>query len=105
MSWCIHHVSWRSLSCAVCPAWRLKALASERSFDPVTCGLRLGESEVLRSSGAQGVATSEYRSPGRERKRGFFLDRTVVNTGTASKATLGKLLRDRMERIWAFPSA
>ena len=41
----------------------------------------------------------------RERKRGFFLDRTVVNTGTASKATLGKLLRDRMERVWAFPNA
>ena len=72
MSWCIHHVSWRSLSCAVCPAWRLKALASETSFDPVMCGLRLGESEVLRSSGAQGVATSEYRSPGRERKRGVL---------------------------------
>ena len=25
-----------------------------------------------------------------------------TNTGTVSKATLGKLLRDGMERIWAF---
>ena len=28
-----------------------------------------------------------------------------MNTGTVTKATLGKLLRDGMERIWAFPSA
>ena len=28
-----------------------------------------------------------------------------TNIGTVSKATLGKLLRDGVERIWAFPSA
>ena len=35
-------------------------------------------------------------------------ERAIVNktnTGTVSKATLGKLLRDGVERIWAFPSA
>ena len=34
-------------------------------------------------------------------------ERTIVsqtNIGTVSKATLGKLLRDGVERIWAFPS-
>ena len=30
---------------------------------------------------------------------------TNMNIGTASKATLGKLLRDGVKRIWAFPSA
>ena len=35
-------------------------------------------------------------------------ERAIVsqtNIGTVSKATLGKLLRDVVERIWAFPSA
>ena len=27
------------------------------------------------------------------------------NIGTVSNATLGKLLRDGVERMWAFPSA
>ena len=38
----------------------------------------------------------------------FALERAIfsqTNTGTFSKAALGKILRDRMERIWAFPSA
>ena len=36
------------------------------------------------------------------------LERAIVsqtNTGTVSKTTLGKLLRDGMERIWVYPSA
>ena len=35
-------------------------------------------------------------------------ERAIVNQtniGTVSKAALGKLLRDGVERIWAFPSA
>ena len=35
-------------------------------------------------------------------------ERAIVhqtNIGTVSKATLGKLLRDGVECIWAFPSA
>ena len=28
-----------------------------------------------------------------------------TNNGTFSKATLGKVLRDRAERLWAFPKA
>ena len=47
---------------------------------------------------------------------GFFIAVTVslkgqeraivsqMNIGTISKVTLGKLLRDGVERIWAFPS-
>ena len=47
---------------------------------------------------------------------GFFIAVTVslkgqeraivsqMNIGTISKVTLGKLLRDGLERIWAFPS-
>ena len=34
-------------------------------------------------------------------------ERAIVNQtniGTVSKATLGKLLRDGLERIWVFPS-
>ena len=29
----------------------------------------------------------------------------VCNVGTVSKAALGKLLRDRVECVWVFPSA
>ena len=62
--------------------------------------------------------TSHHRSPGGEmrgkRKRStIFLEKDErgpsslkqMNIGTVSKATLGKLLRDGVERIWAFPSA
>ena len=42
----------------------------------------------------------------------IFLERTreraivsQTNFGTVSKATLGKLLSDGVERIWAFPRA
>ena len=59
--------------------------------------------------------TSHDRSPGGERRgkrerSTIFLERTrethrQTNTGTVSKATLGKLLRDGVERIQAFPRA
>ena len=41
------------------------------------------------------------------RKNDHFFMMIVYQTdiGTVSKATLGKLLRDGVERIWAFPSA
>ena len=36
------------------------------------------------------------------RERSVF---NQTNTGTVSVANLGKMLRDRAERVWAFPSA
>ena len=83
-------------------------------------GLLLGRSEVLRSlrhylraqsQGHHTVDRLEERGVERGSARRSSLkgrERAVVNRtniGTVSKATLGKLLRDRMERIWAFPSA
>ena len=53
------------------------------------------------------------REKRRKRKRStIFLERTdekralvnQTNIGTVSRATLGKLLRDGVESIWAFPS-
>ena len=63
---------------------------------------------------SQGYHTSdrvEKRGVERESARRSSLkglERAIVrqtNTGTVSKATLGKLLRGGAERIWAFPSA
>ena len=45
---------------------------------------------------------STKRSSLRDRERAIV---SQTNTGTVSTATLGKLLTDGMERIWAFPSA
>ena len=90
----------------------------------LTSGLLLGSSEVLRSlrhylraqsqrhhtidrleergvkSGSAGRSSLKGREKGRERA---IVNQT--NIGTVSKATLGKLPRDGVERIWAFPSA
>ena len=92
--------------------WRGKAT--------ITGDLRLGRSEVLRSLrhvipvGTK-PRTSHHRLPGREKRRRrkcstIFLERTrsyhqTNNIGTVSKATLWKLRRDEVDRIWAFPSA
>ena len=83
-------------------------------------GLLLGRSEVLRSlrhflwAQSQGHHTIDHLQGGerrRKRKRYmiFLKERGAIvnqtNIGTVSKTTLGKLLTDRVERIWAFPSA
>jgi hypothetical protein len=86
----------------------------------ITGGLRLGRSEVVRSlrhylrAQSQGHHTidrleergvergSAQRSSLRGRERAIV---NQTNIGTVSRATLGKLLRDGVERIWAFPSA
>ena len=83
----------------------------------ITSGLRLGRSEALRSlrhylrAQSQGHRTTdrlEARGVERGSARRSSLkgrERAIVSqTGTVSKAMLGKLLRDGMERIWAFPS-
>ena len=86
----------------------------------LTSGLLLGRSEVLRSlrrylqAQNQGHHTIDrLEQTGVERRstrRSSFKgrERAIVNQtkiGTVSKATLGTLLRDGVERIWAFPSA
>ena len=86
----------------------------------LTSGLLLRRAEVLRSLRHYLRAQSlghhtidrleqtgvERRSARRSSLKGR--ERAIVNQtniGTVSKATSGKLPRDRVERIWAFPSA
>ena len=92
-------------------------LADKATF---TNGLLLERSEVLRSfrhylgAQSQGHHTidrleergvergSARRSPSKGRENAKV---SQTNIGTVSKAMLGKLLRDGVERIWAFPRA
>ena len=86
----------------------------------LTSGLLLGRSEVLRSlrhylrthsQGPHNIDRLEERGVERGSTRRSSLkgrERAIVNQtniGTVSTATLRKLLRDEVERIWAFPSA
>ena len=83
-------------------------------------GLLLGRSEVLRnlrhclraqSQGQhtidrlqeRGVERGSARRSSLKGREGAIVNQT--NIETVSKATLGKLLRDGVERIWAFPSS
>ena len=86
----------------------------------LTSGLLLGRSEVLRSlrhylrAQSQGHHTTDRleergvergsvrRSSLRGRERAIV---SQTNIGTISKATLGTLLKDGVEHVWAFPSA
>ena len=85
----------------------------------LTGGLLLGRSEVLRSlryyqraqsQGHHTIDRLEERGVERGSARRSSLkgrERAIVNKtniGTVSKATLGKLLRDGVERVWAFSS-
>ena len=81
----------------------------------ITSGLQLGRAEVLRGlRDFLNTDRPEHHSIDRLKKgsgRHSTLqgrERSVfnhTNTGTVSRATLGRLLRDGEERIWAFPSA
>ena len=86
----------------------------------LTSGLLLGKSEVFRSmrhyqraqsQGHHTIDRLEERGVERGSARRSSLkgqERAIVsqtNIGTVSKATLGKLLRDRVERIWAFTNS
>ena len=86
----------------------------------LTSGLCLGRSKVLRSlrhylraqsQGHHTIDRLEERGVERRSARLFSLEgreRAIVNqtnTGTVSKATLGKLFSDGVVRIWAFPRA
>ena len=85
----------------------------------LTCGLLLRRYEVLRSlryylqvksQGHHTIDCLEERGMERGSARRSSLkgwEKAIIdqmNTGTVLKGTLGKLLRDRVERIWAFPS-
>ena len=86
----------------------------------LTSGSLLGRSQVLRSlrhylraqsQGHHTIDRLEERGVERGSSRRSSLkgrERAIVNRtniGTVSKATLGKPLRDGVERIWVFPSA
>ena len=85
----------------------------------ITSGLQLGRAEVLR--GLRNFLSTdkpEHHSIDRLKERGVEKgsgrhstlqgrERSVfnqTNIGTVSRATLGRLLRDGAERVWAFPS-
>ena len=51
----------------------------------------------------RGVERGSARRPSLKGRERVIVNQT--NIGIVSKATLEKLLRDGMERIWAFPSA
>ena len=95
---------------------RADTLAGKATF---IC-LLLGKSEVLRSlrqylraqsQGHHSIERLEERGVERGSARRSSLkgrERAIANQtniATVLKATLGKLLRDGVERIWAFPSA
>ena len=86
----------------------------------ITSGLQLGRAEVLRGlRNFLNTDKREHHSTNRLKERGVEKgsgrhstlqgrERCVfnqTNIGTVSRATLGRLLRDRAERVWAFPSA
>ena len=86
----------------------------------ITSGLQLGRAEVLRGlRNFLNTDKPEHHSIDRLKERGVEKgsgrnstlqgrQRSVfnrANIGTVSRATLGRLLRDGAERVWAFPSA
>ena len=86
----------------------------------ITSGLQFGRAEVLRGlRNFLNTDKPEHHSIDRLKERGVEKgsgrhstlqgrERSVfnqTNTGTVSRATLGGLLRDRTERVWAFLSA
>ena len=86
----------------------------------ITSGLQLGRAEVLRGlRNFLNTDKPEHHSIDRLKERGVEKGSVrhstlqgrqqsafnQANIGTVSRATLGRLLRDGAERIWAFPSA
>ena len=86
----------------------------------ITSGLQLGRAEMLRGLRSflnmdkpQHHSTDRLKERGVEKRSGWHsIQRgqewsvfNQTNTGNVSKATLGRLLRDRAECMWAFPSA
>ena len=106
-------------------SWAARVSGNERadrlaSTADITSGLQLGRAEVLRglrnflsTDKPEHHSTDRLKERGEEkgcgrhstlqgRQRSVF---NQANIGTVSRATLGRLLRDGAERVWAFPSA
>ena len=95
--------------------WRCRVKGNDRADTltgkaTLTSGVLLGRSEVLRSlrhylreQSRRHHTIDHLEERGVERGSARRYWRTDI--GTVSKATLGKLLTDRVERIRAFPSA
>ena len=113
-------------STSVCfVGWLLNVPGNERadrlaSTADITSGLQLGRAEVLRGlRNFLNTDKPEHHSIDRLKERGVEKgsgrhstlqgrQRSMfnqANIGTVSRATLGRLLRDEAERVWAFPSA
>ena len=90
------------------------------STGEITSGLQLGRAEVLRGlRNFLNMDMPEHHSIDRLKERGVEKgsgrhstlqgrQRSVfnqTNIGTVSRATLGRLLREGVERFWAFPSS
>ena len=90
------------------------------STTDITSGLQVGRAEVLRGlKNFLNMDRPEHHSNDRLKERGVERgsgrhptlqgqERSVfnqTNIGAVSRATLGRLLRDGVERVWAFPSA
>ena len=106
-------------------SWARRVSRNERadrlaSTVDITSGLQLGRAEVIRGLRnflntdkpehhsidclkERGVERGSGRhSTLQDRQRSVF---NQANIGTVSRATLGKVLKDGAERVWAFPSA
>ena len=107
-------------------SWARRVSENERagrlaSTADITSGLQLGRAEVLRGlRNFLNTDKPEHHIIDRLKERGVekgssrhstlqARERSVFNQtnniGTVSRATLGRLLRDGAERVWAFPSA
>ena len=75
-------------------SWQLRELAVQ---GPVVLGIR-SVGFGLEERGVESESARRSSSKGRERA---IVSQT--NTGPVSQATLRKLLRDGVERIWVFP--
>ena len=98
----------------------MKGAGRLASTADITPGLQLGRAEVLRGlRNFLNIDRPEHHSIDRFKERRVEKgsgrhstlqgrERSVfnqANTGTVSRATLGRLLRDGPERVWTFPKA
>ena len=120
----MHSLRLQRLLWIYCPghAWVIGNERADRltSTADITSGLQLGRAEVLRGlRNFLNTDKPEHHSIDRLKERGVEKgtgrhsthqgqERSVfnqANIGIVSRATLGRLLRGRAERVWAFPSA
>ena len=118
----MHSLRLQRLLWIYCPGYT-RVIGNERadrlaSTADITSGLQLGRAEVLRGlRNFLNMDRPEHHSIDRPKERGVESGRhstlqgrersvfNQTNTGTVSRATLGRLLRDGAERVRGFPSA